>query len=302
MLAAIIVIAAFARLAITQAKPKKLEAFLLTNMIFFLVTSMVTALGRINFGLEQAISSRYQTIAMAFWGCFMALLLYWQCDRTQSVIRLIELQAALVVLLVVSVPRFAASAAMARDRQLSLAQAYGAFIENPVSPQARALIAARVSPYPDFAAAYTYLLAHHIGPNIEDFRPLNGTITQSAAGKTELKGYRLISNACNGFLDEVVRVPGHKELVTARGWAWNLSPPKRPPQVLLALQDGTIVGSADVLLPRPDVRDHIPGIDDPMTGWVTEASLPPGMTLQAFAVSADSQSVCPLNNAFTRAR
>jgi hypothetical protein len=302
MLAAIIVIAAFARLVITRAKPKKLEAFLLTSMIFFLVTSMVTALGRINFGLEQATSSRYQTIAMAFWGCFMGLLLYWRCDRTQNVMRLIELQAALVVLLLVSIPRFAVSAAFAREQQMNLAQAYGAFIENPVSPQARAAIAAQVSPYPDFPAAYTYLLAHHIGPDIEDFRPLKGTITHSAAGATGVKGYRLVLNACNGFLDAVVRVPGNRTLVAARGWAWNLSPPKTPPRVLLALQDGTIVGSADFFVPRSDVRDHTPGVDDPVTGWMTEASLPPGMTLRAFAISADSQSVCPLNNEFTRGR
>lgn len=302
MLAAIIVIAAFARLAITRAKPKRLEAFLLTNTIFFLVTSMVTALGRIHFGLEQATSSRYQTIAMAFWGCFMGLLLYWRCDRTQSVMRLIELQAALVVLLLVSIPRFAASAAFAREQQLNLAQAYAAFIENPLSPQARAAIAAQVSPYPDFPAAYMYLLAHHIGPDIENFRPLKGTITHSGVGAIELKGYRLTVNTCNGFLEEVVRVPGEQKLVTVRGWAWNLSPPKTPPQVLLALQSGTIVGSADVLLPRPDVRDHILGVNDTMTGWMAEASLPPGMTLRAFAVSADSQSVCPLNDEFTRER
>jgi hypothetical protein len=48
---------------------------LLFLMAFYQATSLITAAGRINFGVEQALESRYQTVALLFWCCLGLLVL-----------------------------------------------------------------------------------------------------------------------------------------------------------------------------------------------------------------------------------
>ncbi len=47
---------------------KPFAVVLLLLMAFYQGTSLLTAMGRLNFGFSQALSSRYQTVALLFWG------------------------------------------------------------------------------------------------------------------------------------------------------------------------------------------------------------------------------------------
>jgi hypothetical protein len=72
------VLVAMALIAWTIARGHLRRPFpliLIGLMLFCLMTAFLTALGRINFGTDQALSSRYQTCALLFWFCLSCLLL-----------------------------------------------------------------------------------------------------------------------------------------------------------------------------------------------------------------------------------
>jgi len=58
---------------IRDSRPLALQ--LVLTMMFCLGTGLITALGRLPYGIGQAFSSRYQTIALLFWCCLGLLLL-----------------------------------------------------------------------------------------------------------------------------------------------------------------------------------------------------------------------------------
>jgi hypothetical protein len=39
----------------------------MANWLFAILAAVLTGLGRLNFGLEQAVSNHYQAIALSFW-------------------------------------------------------------------------------------------------------------------------------------------------------------------------------------------------------------------------------------------
>ena len=77
------------------------------------------------------------------------------------------------------------------------------------------------------------------------------------------------------------------------GWAWDVVAKRAPQKIVMALPGGLIVGYGDVGSPRPDVQDFLK-IPELLTGWSGEALAPRHSRLRAFAVLADSTSICPL--------
>jgi len=64
-------------LLVLQARRQVFALQLALTLLFCAATAAITALGRLNFGVEQAFSSRYQTVALLFWGAIgMALLMF----------------------------------------------------------------------------------------------------------------------------------------------------------------------------------------------------------------------------------
>jgi hypothetical protein len=278
----------------------KLQTFFLMNMAFVLMVSVVTALGRLNFGVGQATAGRYQSIALVFWASLAGLVLIWRARSHGSPARLIEIQVVLLILVLAGGARFRASENVAKAHERALARAYGELLQDPSSSNARS----QLSPYPNLAEAYQYVRAHHWGPDIEELGIVPGSMAPiSHAESTQLRvaGFQVVpSTQCAGYLDLVDALPGKPGLVTAEGWAWNYASANRPSAIILALQDGTVTGRAPVTLPRPDVRHALPQITDLETGWRAEARLPPNATLRAFVVLDDAKSVCPLTNEFKR--
>ena len=75
---------------------------LLSLMGYMLLTACVTALGRINFGTDQAFSPRYQSYALLFWFAFAALLMKFLLARHRPW-TLVVFSVAIVTLLAASV-------------------------------------------------------------------------------------------------------------------------------------------------------------------------------------------------------
>jgi len=76
---------------------------LLALMAFMFLTACITALGRINFGTDQAFAPRYQSYALLFWFAFAMLIMRFLMERGRS--------QAVAALLLVMVLLFAASSA-----------------------------------------------------------------------------------------------------------------------------------------------------------------------------------------------
>jgi len=83
---------AVATIVIWRRRREPLHFVLLGFMFFAIATAFLTALGRLNFGLTQAFSSRYQTFNLLFWFSTLSLLLLL-VDRTSSFLRTILLTA-----------------------------------------------------------------------------------------------------------------------------------------------------------------------------------------------------------------
>lgn len=308
VLAVGITLVALLRLLIRRSPEDKLQTFFLMNMVFVLITAAVTGLGRVNFGISQATTSRYQTFALLFWACLVGMILLRLSDPKSFIpARLLEVQVVLILALTASGPRFESSRQAAKARQASLAQGYRELVRNPSNGEARR----QLSPFSDLANAYEYLRSHNVGPDIRDYGGIQGAIepvkpsgslepiSPSETAQLKVKGFQVMpSTQCAGFVDAVEPVIGEANRVVAQGWAWNVASARRPSGIVLALADGTVAGKADVSMPRPDVKDQIPGVTSLDTGWRGEAYVPRGAALRAFAALDDSKLVCPLSNEF----
>jgi hypothetical protein len=82
-----------------RRKREPLQFALLSFTFFATATAFLTAIGRLNLGLEQAFSSRYQTFNLLFWFSTVSLLLLL-VDRTNPILRTLLLAAMCAALLV----------------------------------------------------------------------------------------------------------------------------------------------------------------------------------------------------------
>jgi len=77
----IIVFLALAAKAMRRSREiSNFEWFLIGECILALATALLTATGRLQFGVGQAFASRYQTPAMIYWAAFGGLILLWFTD------------------------------------------------------------------------------------------------------------------------------------------------------------------------------------------------------------------------------
>lgn len=63
-----------------RRKANSFELFCVTECGFILLTALATAVGRLHFGLGQALAGRYQTPAMLYWACIFSVVLvtFWR--------------------------------------------------------------------------------------------------------------------------------------------------------------------------------------------------------------------------------
>jgi hypothetical protein len=279
----------------------RLEIFLSAEMIFVLMSAIITALGRVDFGTVQATASRYQTIALVFWASLGLLLLSW-CGRSVSRNSwLIQFQVCVMVLLMASASRFGLYQKFASDRQASLAIGYAALATGSADQESLRLL----FPAPQLLPAwYQYLRAHNLGPDPRKYGSSvqrTATVIQPGPGSEapRIVGYQLITaSRCSGFFDAANPVSGRPGWFAVGGWAWDSAANKPPVKVVLVESDGTVAGAADLGASRPDVPKAVPQIRDANTGWNGVVQLPSGAVVHAFAILADTKSACPLSNEF----
>jgi len=279
----------------------RLESFCYASQLFLLASAAITALGRLRFGPEQAMSSRYQTLALLFWAS-TGILILLRAFKAEDSRFLLGCEAALLVLFLAQSSRFAAAEDFARNRRALSVKAYTALVRSTNDREAI------LADFPSVEAVtnwYGYLQSHHLGPDPSEFggsaAPAHpGLLTvRPATDPPQLNGYQLAAaGACWGFLDEGVPVEGRAHAFTLSGWAWQRTGGRLPLRVLLAFPDGAVAQSAEFSVARPDVQKALPEITSLNTGWQTTIQAGSGVRLRAYAILTGEKTACALSNEF----
>jgi hypothetical protein len=252
-------------------------AVLLAIMTFVLASAALTALGRLNFGVDQALASRYQTPGAVFWA---AQIIYWTRAAGQDRARAIVAASALLGLLIWSqvrlAPELEAHAARMRAAEDSLISrvrddaAIGGVNVRPGEAWERAAILDR------------YNLSIFAEPEADwPGRELN-TLTKVAP-----------TGACIGAFDALsVPLTNAPANAVSAGWAWDVTHHSLPRRIVMTDARGIVVGVGHTGAKRPDVAAARPEVTSPAAGWTGFVHVDGG-EVTAFALLADG-TACAL--------
>jgi hypothetical protein len=270
---------------------------------YAMLTAAMTGLSRVGFGVEQALSSRYTTIAGLFWvstvvvGAVAATRAFGRLrSRGRVAAGLVCLTAILATLLAAG---YARSSVLAHARfqawHTSLASAEECVRYYREAPDSCLRQIFPVAEYPRAAAALLQTL--ELGP----FAPANRLAPLSSYEIRPPAEGRPVGRL------EVVRGARQDDAVIPRGGqvlvaGWAVDPTRRrPAEAVLVVIDGEVVGKARVGHRR---RDIARSLDDPAwlrSGWTYSLGafrLPPGNHwVEAYAVLADGRGIVTLPGA-----
>ncbi len=283
------------RFLVRRAENRYLPAFLIANIMFTFGVAILTGLGRLNSGLAQAASTRYQSVALIFWASLGALIVV-QIDSRHHSAKLLTLQLTMLFLMVAAARRFEVYARIALDRKAALANAYESLMHDEANTDAYGAL----YPIPVMVPAWNrYLRWRGWGPRVGDFPEFSHYLWQTKPYR--VTGYHVEpETTCAGFLDSVKAIAGPFNEFATAGWAWDSNHKMPPRSILIVLSNGDVVGETHTGLPRPDVPQNIGDLTNLNTGWAIKVQVPEHATLKAFAVLDDTRSVCPLAGAYER--
>lgn len=263
------------------ATPPRLA--LLFVIVFIGATALVTGLGRVDFGIHQALASRYLTPALIAWAALAILL--WSLTPLNW--RLVVQSLATLLLLVLTTTGNSITKS-AHDTRMIMDSAATAALARVRDDEAFA----KVFPSSDFVASRVSIL--------EEERLGIFSWPSSSWIDTPLLSHVTIlpASACIGAFDEAKamsdKAPQSAYKVT--GWAWNLSSRAAPTEIVLADKDGRVVGYALTDTSRPDVRAAVSKVKDEFVGWRGHLKLSKPDDVTAYALTADGKSACAIGS------
>ena len=211
---------------------------------FALAGGVVTATGRLAFGIEMALSSRYAIQSLLFACCLF--LMAWRVAGALRAPGAARLGLASACLAVSAASTLAEpSLDQWRDRVAAYDAAGTAFASGVFSDG----FVNGVYPWPDLVrGTLDYLARHRLGPFSEDYAGLYRPPTNALA----MQDPNTIP-ACNGAQDDVRTVAPHWREVD--GWAVAADRPAEGGWVLAYEPDGRLLGFARQTVARPDVAE-----------------------------------------------
>lgn len=251
---------------------------LMSIILFVSATAAVTALGRLNFGIEQAYASRYHTPSNLFWA---AHIVFWSRSGVPAIRRVAMSAAVMVVIALAAIQPLIRADVFDKDTAVDLAESAllsgvadaqaieaGAYPQNGMARSGMEILRAyRVG-------VFTERRARWIGQDLSSVGPLEPRV-------------------CAGAFDGVSRSPtGNLDGLRVAGWAWDRRARRPAADVVLTDDSMRVVGVARTGRRRPDVSAalHYPWAVD--SGWqgVVKSE---GAVLRAFAVLHDG-GVCAI--------
>lgn len=261
-------LAAMALIAWTIARGhirRPLPLILVGLILFCLMSAFITALGRINFGTDQAFASRYQTLAMLFWFCLACLLLL-ALVSAEGRASTSSLMAGIVVIMIIAAATFRFPLREARARRAW---------QNAASM-------ALMTRVPDYGTiAHTYQLSQIPWQDSLYLRDQHlsffSTGLYRQLDEPLASAYHISpQNPCQGHVDSVELVPDERtDSVGLKICGWTVDAKSRRPlrQIIVAV-DGKIAGFGGVGFERRDVVAALHSGRALLSGWIGFAQVP----------------------------
>lgn len=243
---------------------RRVEIYTLLGICAFVVLcGLATAVSRINFGLEQAMASRYMTPVLLFWVCLASAALLTAMER------LGPLDVGVVVGLV-----FVAFAALTvRNSQGSmglvwfqdqLLRGYLAVVTGGYKDKPDLLTALYPVPRQIIEKGHLDRLRAH---NLSSF--YTGQASPLPIGSDIPPGAVPDPAKCLGNVDAVTPIASQTLQLT--GWAWDESA-RSYPEWILIVRNGKVIGLGKPGGWRPDVAAAVPSVGKPRVGWQAYAA------------------------------
>ncbi|MDQ2948300.1 MAG: hypothetical protein M3Y27_20585 [Acidobacteriota bacterium] len=264
-----------------KSHTKTLAMALAMTMCFLFGTGVITALGRLTFGVEQATASRYQSSVMLYWACvFTALFVAaWEKRSWRDIVTINLIGLCLVLL---TVPELHPISERLRERAQRFASIGESLDGGAVDPSLQPDLIIGRGPI-ESSTLYLHRLGETIGPKPVHLR------------NDLLKATPLDRSACEGVFDGVGPLtryyPGPRE-VRADGWAIDLHTHRPAKLIAITDQNGSVLAVNALHFPRPDVLAVLHG-EYGSVGWRLYVPLSQNANaLHAFAIV--DQHACPI--------
>ena len=266
---------------ILRGEDNSARATLVGVMIFIVLTAGVTAFGRVFFGLDQALSSRYFTPVAVFWA---AQVVYWSsfAPPTSRNWRASAIFVAVSLAVVTGAVRgqlALRSYASGHFRNLNLAS--DALLSRVDVNDAMRLV------YPDPQ------VPKRLAPFLDDQHLSIFSWPEARLGGMRLSAAfsKIDDQACLGAFDSAELSP-ESDAVAAIGWAWDRVRRTSVKRVVLVDSHDMIVGFASGGWSRPDVRRALPEVRSKRVGWSGFAKVPGREPIRAYADLNDGSAAC----------
>jgi hypothetical protein len=268
------------RIVVTSRRKRPLEFELAFLMLMVLLTAVITSLGRLHLGLEQATASRYQTFALILWCCLGLLLLL----RTTASERLFQVTASVLLVLMlgfasqIRLPLIDAQWRQMRLKIISLALLTGVQ-DSPVLADA----------YPDPQVVLrdaAYMRQHRLS--------IFAGRQDEQLGRSVDSQYHVTNGSeCLGAISSWQMLPADGgQGLHLTGYAWDRET-RKPVADVVAVENGYIAGfGTSQVIPYFRTRPK-PHADPARFGWLAFVGRP-SSEIQLFAVTGkDQSSACP---------
>jgi hypothetical protein len=257
------------------------NAVLLAIIAFVLASAALTAMGRLNYGVDQAHASRYLTPGAVFWAAQVA---YWARAMSAWPARIRAVGAVLLtVLFALLIWNQARQAPLLDQHAIGMRAAEDA-LRSRVRDDA-ALGAAYFQPGQTLARARVldrYDLSIYAQPEADWLGKRLDTVARRAPAQ-----------ACIGAFDALLAPPRNApNQAVAAGWAWDTAHDRVPRRILMVDERGVVVGFGTTGIVRPDVQAARAEVDSKRSGWTGFARLD-GRPVEAVALLSDG-AACAL--------
>ncbi|MEP9369411.1 hypothetical protein [Xanthobacter sp. VNH20] len=266
----------------SYATPARLV--LLHIILFIAASAALTSLGRLTFGVGQALASRYLTPSLIFW---LALTFLWWSLLPDRLRLAAPASAVCALVLMAGYARYVDDVVQAM--RVTRNGAATALLSN-VRDDAEF---GKIFLDPNVVAARADILRRH---RLALFAtPWAGWMGTPLAAHAAIAP----ASSCLGAFEAAQAVPDRSPEAAFRvtGWAWDPARAAAPEKIVLVDAAGTIVGYGLTDGPRPDIPAAIPVVTRQEVGWRGHVKLKEPTEVSAFILREDQHSACPLGGA-----
>jgi hypothetical protein len=228
------------------------------TLLFCIGTSLLTALGRVNFGASYAFSQRYQTFILIFWCCLALMLLEaaWSMDHLRLPFLFAQVCLLAIVLRGAYLARYPIREARSHGFQLNVASI--ALLTGVPDWQQLSYVGVKLN----------YLMREAQYLQRDRLSIYSGEVYSQLGQPLESVFPVVTPDQCAGALESTTSIADTEpQTLRITGWAWDFRD-RRPPSEMIATTDGVITGLAALGDWRPAVRAANPGIKSSYVGYV----------------------------------